>query len=575
MFSVVILIIAMTIVCGQSGNVYANTGFAAVGRAKFQAKQYDEAVDNFRKHLRQFPKDYNAWNQLGAAYYHTGQPRKALRYLKTVERKSIDKTYNYYYQGLCFLAVDQPAKARDYFSFIAQRYTDEYSSRATFEMAVLEYNTQNKPKAIYWLNIYTQRYPTGVYAPLAAKLSQSLRENVWLPDIEASKKPNLEDALFKYNKLSYSPLPHYWFLQGGTQYSGHSGFEPKLRGGPTPSPHTSMSLNTTSGAGIGPHRQGDVTMFGGYTYRQKWHTEQSRFATYFEDPTDFKYFPIQSDLLERHHQIYGDFRRDLKMFYFGVFGRYEMSRIGSSTFPSPEDEDLRRVLRVSDTTILIPWIGTAYENMRTLFYMYMRKQINDDSPEHSNKTYELGLTGGDPVLSYGLSHEMDYPDNQLSLNFEIFQYEFIYNDYWLDYKRFGFFLSAEHEVVPKWYINGLIGYYKDEYILDRIKTTTCGQEVTGLENPNEQATSGAITPRSCPRVDTGTLFQASVQWSLNQFQRVSGQIQLVENKNPEQKEFNESTMSFEFALTMAFPSVKRVTRFVDRYADNAFTKEAE
>ena len=121
----------------------------------------------------------------------------------------------------------------------------------------------------------------------------------------------------------------------------------------------------------------------------------------------------------------------------------------------------------------------------------------------------------------------------------------------------------------------MIGYYKDEYILDRIKTTTCGQEVTGLENPNEQATSGAITPRSCPRVDTGTLFQASVQWSLNQFQRVSGQIQLVENKNPEQKEFNESTMSFEFALTMAFPSVKRVTRFVDRYADNAFTKEAE
>jgi hypothetical protein len=96
-----------------------------------------------------------------------------------------------------------------------------------------------------------------------------------------------------------------------------------------------------------------------------------------------------------------------------------------------------------------------------------------------------------------------------------------------------------------------------------------------FSTPGTATGTDGLTPRSCPRIDTGTLFQASLQWSLNQFQRVSGQVQLVDNKNPQQKEFNESTMSFEFAVTMAFPSVKRVTRFVDRYADNAFTKEAE
>lgn len=567
------MIIGTSVVVGQSGNVYAN-GFGASGRAKFQAKQYEEAIDDFRKHLRQFPKDYNIWNQLGASYYHTGQPRKGLRYLKYVERKSIDKSYNYYYQGLCFLAVDQPAKAKDYFAFIAQRFTDEYSSRSTFEMAVIEYKAQNKPKATYWVTLYMQRYPTGVYVAQAGKMIQSLRENTVLPEIEGSKKPNLEDALFKYNKLSYSPKPHYWFLQGGSQYAEHSGYEPNIRGGPKPKNYATMAITSNAGVGMGPHREGDITLFGGYTYRQKWHTEQERIDTYFEDPTDLKYFPIQSDLLERRHQFYADFRRDLKLLYFGVFARYEMTRIGSSFFPSPEDEDLRRVLRVSDTTIFIPWIGTAYSNMRTLAYFYMRKEINEDSPEHSNKTYELGLTGTSPVYSYGISHEMDYPENQLSLSFEIFQYEFIYNDYWLDYKRFGFFASAEHEVFPKWFINGLLGYYKDNYILPRIKTTACGTEAKGLD---DGAVSDGTTgePHSCTRDDTGTLVQAAVHWSLNQFQRVSALVQLVENKNPEQKEYNESKMTIELGITMAFPSVKRVTRFVDRYADNAFTKEAE
>lgn len=570
------LIISMSVAVGKAGNVYANTqppgNFAAAGRAKFQAKEYDEAIELFRKHLRQAPKDYNIWNQLGAAYYHTGQPRKGLRYLKQVERRSGDKTYNYYYQGLCFLAVDQVPKARDYLSFIAQRYTDEYSSRATFEMAVLEYKAQNKQKANYWLSIYLQRYPQGVYAAQAGKMMQSLRDNVWLPDVEGSKKPNIEEALFKYNKLSYSPHPHYWFLQGGTEYAQNSGYEPNIKKGPQPKNYNTMALIANAGAGIGPHRQGDVTLFGGYTYRQEWHTEEDRISTYFEDITDLQYFPLQSDLLERRHQFYADFRRDLKLFYFGVFSRYEMARIGSSLFPSSEDEDLRRVLRISDTTLLIPWIGTAYDNMRTLGYLYMRKEINEDSPEHSNKSYELGLSGGSPVISYGISHEMDYPDQRLNVSIEIFQYEFIYNDFWLDYKRLGAFLGAENEVFPKWTVSGLIGYYRDSYILPRTKTTPCNTQAQGTDGSGG---GNSTTPNSCAREDTGTLFQAGVHWNMNQFQRASAQIQLVENKNPNQKEFNESKMAIEFGLTMAFPSVKRVTRFVDRYADTAFTKEAE
>ena len=97
----------------------ASVNYAALGRAKFTQKKYDEAIDLFRKHLRRAPKDYNVWNQLGAAYYHTGQPRKALRYLKHVEKTTTEKSYNYYYQGLCYLAADTPDKAKDFFTYAA------------------------------------------------------------------------------------------------------------------------------------------------------------------------------------------------------------------------------------------------------------------------------------------------------------------------------------------------------------------------------------------------------------------------------------------------------------------------
>src|SRR5690606_2057886 len=106
----------------------------ATARAKFQAQKYDEAIEYYRQHLRRSPRDYNAWNQIGAAYYHTGLPRRGLRYLKQVERKTAEKSYNYYYQGLCYTAIGYNKKAKEYFAYAASRFTDEYGSRSTYEM---------------------------------------------------------------------------------------------------------------------------------------------------------------------------------------------------------------------------------------------------------------------------------------------------------------------------------------------------------------------------------------------------------------------------------------------------------
>lgn len=561
---------------------------AAVARAKFLQKKYDEAVDLYRKHLRRAPRDFNAWNQLGASYYHTGQPKKALRYLKHVERKTIEKSYNYYYQGLCYAAAEQPDKAKEYLGFAAQRYTDEYGSRATFEVAVIEYKARNKNRATFWLNLYTQRYASGVYRAQAARMLMSLRDGRWLDDVQGVETPDMEKALLRYNGLSLTPYPHYWYLQLGGMVEDTSGQQPAAAdGGLSPRNTQNIAALVNAGVGAGPWREGSMSAYGGYTYRQRWITDQDRIGEWTEDPGDFGYFPLRGDLLERRHQFYGDFRRDFgKILYAGFFLRWEFGRIGSTFFPSPDDSELRKVLKISDSMLFIPWVGASFiDNMRTLVYWYMRKEINEDSPDHSNKSYDFGIiSGGRPVISLGVSHDMEFPDIPLLIGIEAFRYSFIYNDFWLDYDRTGFIVKAEHELVSRWFVKAGGGYYSDDYVLPRIKTKQCGDQVatlpqqTGGPTPppsDVPATAAAPVKTDCFRSDTGLLYEVGVYWNYTQFQRFSFGMQVVQNSNAEQKEYEESRQVIQGSFTMAFPSVKRVVRFVDRYADSAFTKDAE
>ena len=491
-----------------------------------------------------------------------------------MERRTQGKSYNYYYQGLSYTALGNAAKAKEYFAYAATRFSDQYAARSTFEMAAIEYNSRNKAQSVYWLSLYNQRYPRGVYRAIATQMQGSLTTGKWLPKIEGIKKPDMERALYRYNKLSLHPEAHYWFLQGGWQYIDRSGFEPTIKGGLNPRTVSQIALMGNAGVGIGPWRQDNMSAFGGYTYRQLWLTDNDRLATYFAEPSDLSYFPFRADLLERRHQFYGDFRREfLGRFFWGGFGRYELARIGSKYFPSPEDSELQQVLKISDTSLVIPWVGVSYaNNMRTLVYFYLRKEINEDSPEHSNKTYALGTDGEDPVLSLGLSHAVEIPELKIGINAELYRYEFIYNDYWLDYKRIGGLLSINHELITNWHISALGGYYVDEYILPRIKLRPCASQVTPAD---ATTTFDGVAPRECPRTDSGILVQAGLYWNWTQFQRFSADVQFVSNRNADQKEFDESKMTIQFAYSLAFPSVQRVTRLVDRFADSAFTKEAQ
>ena len=552
----------------------ADSALVAQARSRMSQRRFDEAIEILRRYLRRHPKDTTAWNELGAAYYHTGQPRKALRFLKHVERTTSEKSYNYYYQGLCYLAGDLSERARDFLGFAALKFHDDYAGRAAFELGVLEYNAKNRSRAQQWLTTYVQRYPGGAYQAAAQRLLASLKEGRWLDGVEGVRKPDLEEALFKYNKLSLWQKPHYWFVQGGGRLSQENGQEPTPSGGLKASGNEDIAGLANAGIGIGPVKQGDTTAVFGYTYRQYWHTDRDRFDEWTSDLTDVRYFPLRADLLERHHQFHGDFRHDVSgLVYYGVYGRFDWGRIDSSLLPAPGNGLLRKSLKTSETQLLLPWIGTSYgsSNQRTMAYLYLRKEINEESPDYSNKSYDFTSGGGQPVVSLGASHAIDFPDEGISFNLDAFRYSFVYNDYWLDYKRQGIALGGTAELAPRWHATALLGYYRDDYVLPRLKQHPCGTQPESVDNGGF---AGDPTPHLCNRVDTGLVFQGGVYWGWSQFQRFSTYFQVTQNQNAQQREFEDSRVTLQFMYTMAFPSVKRVERLIDRYGDTAFTKDS-
>ena len=545
---------------------------------EFVRKNYEKSIPLYQTYLKDNPGDLGAQNQLGAAYYHVGLPKKALRILKKVERRTQERSYNFFYQGLAYAALDIKTKASYYFQYASQ-YPDEFGARATFELSVLAYNSQRPTEARHWAAVYIQRFPAGSQRPAAEQMIGAIDQGIPLTDVKGVEYPNIEAAFYKYNRYSLTNYPHFWYFTLGSSYVEKSGYAPVSLNKIKRSDEVKAGLIANTGIGAGPFKKGASTALAGYNYKQTWYTDEDRIKTFSDDPADFTYQPYRADLLERRHQFYADFRQDLtRGFYLGVFGRLEFARIGSKYLPSPEDGDLRRVLKISDTSLIIPWVGlNYYKGFRSVFYVFMRKELNDDAPETSNKTYSLGLNGQERAFSFGLSNAFPFDEYDLELGLELFQYEFIYNDRWLDYTRRGFLLSLDDEFYRGFHAELLVGYYTDKYQLDRLKLKGCASEIDVGQPPatggGGSAPDNSGIPDLCPRVDTGLLYQLGVYWNYSQFHRVSGYYTHIENKNPDQRLYDETKTTYLVSYTMAFPSVKRVLRFVDRFTDAAFTKD--
>ncbi|MEZ4743273.1 MAG: hypothetical protein R3B45_12650 [Bdellovibrionota bacterium] len=572
----IVFLLAVTIGSKQLyGAPASNTTLLVKANNAFTDKEYDKAIKLYRKIIRKNKKDYNAWNNLAASYFHSGLPRRALRYFKYTENKTNLKSFNYFYQGLCYDALEMRSKARIYFKKAAH-YLDSYGARSMFELGVTDYQRKKKEKAAHWLNLYVQRFPRGKYYQDALYILQSIRQGRHLKEVKGIERPNMNDALYKYNKLSLYPIPHYWATQIGFESNDIELQEKNDDGTFHKRQDSQQFILANAGIGVGPIQKAKGTVWAGYTYRQFWGTNTDRINTYFDDPGDFEYQPFRPDLLERHHQLYTDARIELPWKLFaGAYGRLEYARIGSRLYTGPEIQSIDpSVLEISNTSLLIPWIGYAWTpNMRTIAYAYFRKEVNLESPEFSVQSYTFQADSSEQVpISLGLKHHASIPKYNLDIEAEAYSYNFIANDPWLDFNKLGGSLSIEHQIMPRLYINAKGGYYQDSYALEILRIGTCDKKVDITTGDQDNANSENRQFQSCKRTDGGYSIKLGAHWNYSQFHRIEGNFTIIDNSNPNQPEFDSHQTTYMLIATMAFPSVTRVDRIINRFADNTFTK---
>lgn len=559
-----------TALCGSSSSsskAINNTSVLAKAQSEFANGAWDSAITLYKKHLRSVPSDYTAWNQLSASYYHSGQITLALRTLRKVANTSPDRSFNYFYQGMCLAVLGLENEANKYWQY-ASNWTDEFGARATFEMGLSAYNSTDNTRSGQLLSLYLQKFPKGSDAESAKTLLKSITAGTKIEDVKGFERPDREAEIYKYHRWSLFQIPHFWMVQLGSQNSESSGYEPK-------SDKTIDKVSTADGIiqviasiGLGPNRNKGYTSFAGYTYKQNWITEANAFPDWVANGFSLESFPMNGDFLERSHQFFGDFRRSIgSQFFFGSYARLEFTRVGSTFFPNADPSSLKVVTSEKDTQLLIPWAGYAWSaTSRSMLSLYLRKEIHNESLEHSNKTFDLTGSSGQPAISLNLSHAQDFPTKKIEATLDAFQYEFIYNDFWLDYTRQGFVAAADLTIYNKFGGEALVGLYRDHYKVPHIKTGSC--KSSSIEE------SDAAPPHvACTRSDSGSMFQLGLYYQKSQFLRFSLGGLFIENGS-NMKVFSSSKKIYQGSVLWAFPGTKRVSKMTGRFADAAFTKDS-
>ncbi len=540
------------------------------------ASHGQQVIQTLKRKLQKNRFDYVSWHLLGVAWYQNGFPAKAIKPLLYSAGKIREASLNSLYLGLAYEATGQNASAR-YWFLQSAAHSNEAAGKALFELASLEYRTRNAERCITFLKSYVQRFPAGSNRPQADKLlasAQAGKFNELAPGIE---KPDMERLYYSNNRRSLFDYPHFWFVQTGFMYLNSNYKDPSDDSGSplVDASDSEYGILANAGVGIGPWREGTRTASGGYIYRQTYYSTDTRLQQFFDEPFNTRYFPFRFDLLKRRHTLFGDFRgKATEKFDAGVFGRFEISKIGSDYFSGDEEGDLRSSLSVSDTTVVIPWISASFaEKSRTTAYMYLRKEINFETPDLSNKTYDFFGGSATPALSFGASHTQFLMDNRLTISAEAFHYDFIFNDYWVDFSRLGAFGEADFRINSIFSLNGLAGFYQDHYSLGRPRMSgACNTNAVQVSGSDVGGTAGQ--PILCTRDDSGLVFQGGIRWNLSDETQLGTSLLYVDNGNPTMQEFAFNQLKFQIAITHAFPNVQRVERLNERFADYVFFKEA-
>jgi len=539
------------------------------GQKAFQNKDYVQAQKHFRNHLRRYKKDYDSWNYLAASYYHLGLPKKALRYLKYIYKKTKLKSFNLLYRGLALkilkknpLAIKALKRAID--------FHDSYSELATFELALLHYHAGNISEARKWGKIYLKRHDRGTHAAKAKRMLDSIDLGQQLKDLQGVEKPNMTEAKFKYHHLSLFNFPHFWMIQVGNETFDFTGKRPDSGRKLTDHRNQVFGLLSNFGLGLGPFRSELFSFWTAYTYMQKWLTNTGRVKLFLKEPSDIKYFPFRFDLLERTHRVSGALTfKPHKQVNLGLYQEFAYRVMGSN---QPSDPDgfnaLKGTIPLSYSTLTIPWAGISYFTyLRSFIYAYIEKTIDISDSDFSNVTF--GRSGSSLFdyfyVSWGGRQVFMLKQYDLSLELDVFMTQYLFNDYWLDFSRLGGAAKLKMGFLSKIYLAARYGYMSDTYATDVIKVGECSHVIGELSSSNINS-----KPRACDRVDTAIMYEFSGSFDLSPTKRIELQVVRVENMNINLQEYQRQETKFKLHFTFAFPSARKTLSYVNKFSDAVY-----
>ncbi len=544
------------------------------GKKAFQNRDYVRAQKHFRQHLRRYKKDYDSWNYLAASYYHLGLPKKALRYLKYIYKKTKLKSFNLLYRGLTLKLLKKHPQAIKTLKR-AIDFHDSYGELATFELALLHYDMGNISEASKWGKIYLKRHDQGTYAAKAKRMLDSIDLGQQLQDLEGVEEPNLTEAKFKYHHLSLFNFPHFWMLQIGNEAFDFTGKRPDSGRALTDHRNQVFGLLSNFGLGLGPFRSDLLSFWGAYTYMQKWLTNTGRVRLFLEDPSDIKYFPFRFDLLERTHRISGALTlKPHAQANVGLYSEFAYRVMGSNQFSDPDGfSALKGTIPLSYSMLMIPWLGISYYTyFRSFVYAYIEKTIDMSDSDFSNITF--GRSGSSVLdyfyVSWGGRQVFTLKQYDVSLELDVFMTQYLFNDYWLDFTRLGGAAKIKMGILSKIYLAGRYGYMTDSYATDVIKLGTCSHVIGEDIGADSGASPDLKNPVACARVDTAIMYEFSGSFDLSPTKRIELQVVRVENVNYMLQEYQRQETKLKLRLTFAFPSARKTLSYVDKFSDAVY-----
>lgn len=195
----------------------------------------------------------------------------------------------------------------------------------------------------------------------------------------------------------------------------------------------------------------------------------------------YDYFPMHPGYSKRQHRFQGRISYEISsILSLGLLGRYQRVYGGSSFFKSSNQLHRSRYL-AGQSILLEPSIAVNYpSHHQTRFFLYFKKDVDNDRPQRSMKTYdEFKTTSLNNLPGFGLDQHIDLAP--LRLFGRIYRYDFTYNDYWDDYLREGLFIHAEY-LFKAATLHALLGITRDRYEQKEIGSG-CSSQYDFNDNP--------------------------------------------------------------------------------------------